>query len=102
MFDSNEIAEKALVRAEIIKRERAGRKRRVYAIISAAACLILIVGLSFLMPAIPGRIAAEPPDATSAALLAESGVGGYVFMGVTGFALGGAVTILFLKAKKKG
>lgn len=101
MFDSKEIAKRALQRAEVIKRERAARKRRIMAIASAAACLVLIVGLSVLIPAaLPDSAIPETPGATSATLLADGAVGGYVLIGVIGFVLGAAVVLLYHRTKK--
>lgn len=102
MFDSKEIARRALLRAEVIKKERAARKRTITAIVSTAASLALIVGLSFALPINPlESIAMDAPGITSGTLLAGGAIGGYVLMGVIGFVLGAAVVAVYIKKSKK-
>jgi len=102
MFDSKEIAERALARAEIIKQERAARKRKIYNAVSVAACLLLIVGMSFIIPKdVPDSFVLDTPGAVSATLLAGEAIGGYVLIGVIGFVLGVAVTVFCMKKARK-
>jgi len=100
MFDSREIAERALVRAEIIKKEQAVRKRKIYGVSAVAACLALVVGISFFIPSVaPGFVDYGSAGAHGAMLVDEAVIGGYVLIGVIGFALGAAVTIFCYKMR---
>ena len=100
MFNAKEIAERALLRAEIIKDERAVKKRRFYFAVASAASLALIVGLSFVITSTPVA-AVSTPDNTSAALLAGGSNGGYALIGVSGFVLGAAITAAYVKKARK-
>ena len=101
MFDSREIAERALRRAKIIKKERASGKRKIYAIAAVAACLALVVGLSFAIPTlIMDTVDYGEMVAHGAMLFGEAAIGGYVLIGIIGFALGAAVTLFCVKVLK--
>ena len=101
MRSNKEIAEEALRRAAINQKRKAVKRQRLYAVCSAAACIAVIVGLSFLLPSYKSGVVSEMPGVTSAVMLADAGAGGYIMMGVIGFALGAAVTLFVLKKKKK-
>lgn len=96
MRTDKEIAAEALRRAEGMRRARRSRQSRLFTGLAAAACLVLVVGLSFALSAVlPAQAPADADGGLySASLLLGSGVGGYVLVGVVGFALGVAVTLL--------
>ena len=100
MFNAKEIAERALLHAEIIKDGRAVKKRRFCFAAASAASLALIVGLSFVITSTPVA-AVSTPDNASAALLAGGSNGGYALIGVVGFALGAAITAAYVKKARK-
>ena len=103
MFDAKEIAERALLRADMIHNERASKKKKTYYAIISAVSLCVIVGLSFVIPSTlvaPEAITATS-DAVSAALLAGRAYGRYVLIGVIGFILGAAVTAAIARKLKK-
>jgi hypothetical protein len=100
MKSDKEIAREALKRAAVIREARARKKRRVYAVCCTAACLAVIVGLSFALPMI-NTDAAIPDGIYSATLFAGSAAGGFVIIGIIGFVLGVAVTLFFVRKQKK-
>jgi len=100
MRSNKEIAAEALRRAAENRRLNGEKKQRVYILSSIAACLAVIIGLSFCLPSVAG-VVSETPSAASATLLAGAGTGGYVLMGIIGFALGAAVTLFCVKTRKK-
>lgn len=99
MRSDKEVALEALRRGEIIRRRKAEKTRRIYTLCSVAACLALIVGLSFALPAVDGG-AATPEGLYGAALFSGGSAGGYVLMGVIGFVLGAIVVIFYKKNKR--
>ena len=88
----------AEVRRRIAEKERQKRRkqRRIVAISCIAACLAVIVGVSFAMPGIVGQI--EPGTSsgfeTAATILGGSTALGYIVIGLLAFVLGACVTIL--------
>ena len=88
----------AEVRRRITEKERQKRRkqRRIVAISCIAACLAVIVGVSFAMPGIVGQI--EPGTSsgfeTAATILGGSTALGYMVIGLLAFILGACVTIL--------
>jgi len=98
MFDSKEIAERALARAEIIKKEQAARKGKIYSITAVAASIALVLGLSFAISFVtPDPVDYIEMGAHSTMLVNEAVIGGYVLIGVLGLALGAAATIFCYK-----
>ena len=95
MRSDKEIAREALKRAAIIRDQRKKKKRGVYAICYAAACLLVIIGLSFALAGVNVN-AVVMGDAYSAALFAGNSTGGFVIIGIIGFALGAAGISLFM------
>jgi len=104
MLDNREIAEEVLRRMEIVKKMEAARavkrKRIIYTVLIAAACLALLVGLSFL-------IWANVPDASTAvthgidnSMFDRAIVGGYVLIAIIGFALGTVPVLFWCKWKR--
>ena len=83
-------------RAKEIERHKRLRRGRIIGVSSAAACLLVVGGLSFAMP---GIIAGLPESGyqgvgTAASIFYGGGALGYVLIGLLAFALGASVTIL--------
>jgi hypothetical protein len=96
-----EFVQEALRRAAWLRERRAAKRRRLSAVGAAAACLVVIAGLSFAIPgAVTGAGAVLTEGIYSASLFAGSAAGGYVIIGVIGFVLGVAIT-LFCRRKSK-
>lgn len=93
--DEERIAE---VKRRIAKKEQQQRlrRRRIISAVCIAACFAVIVGVSFAMPGIIGRI--EPGTSsgfeTAAMILGGSTALGYMVIGLLAFILGACVTIL--------
>ena len=93
--DEERIAE---VKRRIAKKEQQQRlrRRRIVSAVCIAACFAVIVGVSFAMPGIIGRI--EPSTSsgfeTAATILGGSTALGYMVIGLLAFILGACVTIL--------
>ena len=72
------------------------RRRRIVSAVCIAACFAVIVGVSFAMPGIIGRV--EPGTSsgfeTAATILGGSTALGYMVIGLLAFILGACVTIL--------
>lgn len=82
-----------------LKKQKAMHRRRIVGISSTAACLLLIVGLSLVMP---GIIARFPNSQTifygmTASVFHTNGRLGYILIGLLAFALGVCVTIFFYR-----
>ena len=88
----------AEVRRRITEKERQKRRkqRRIVAISCIAACLAVIVGVSFIMPGIVGQIepGASSGFETAATILGGGTALGYMVIGLLAFILGACVTIL--------
>ena len=88
----------AEVRRRIAEKERQKRRkqRRIAAITCIAACLAVIVGVSFVMPGIVGQIepGASSGFETAATILGGGTALGYMVIGLLAFVLGACVTIL--------
>ena len=88
----------AEVKRRIGEKERQQRlqHRRIVSAFCIAACLAVIVGVSFAMPGIIGRV--EPGTSsgfeTAATILGGSTALGYMVIGLLAFILGACVTIL--------
>ncbi|MCL1983430.1 MAG: hypothetical protein FWG53_10160 [Clostridiales bacterium] len=100
MRSNEEIAAEALRRSAASREKKAVRRQRVYAMSAACACIAVIVGLSLLLPSMPESVVSGMPSTAGAAVLAGSGAGGYVLMGIIGFVLGVAAVLISIKAKK--
>ena len=99
MRSDMDVAKEALRRADNLRKRKTERKRRVFGIYSVAACLMILVALSFAMPAIGGG-AAMQEGLYIGSIFANASVGGYLIIGIIGFILGAAVVIFFNKSKK--
>lgn len=98
MMSHEEFTDEVLCRADIIARRQAAKKRILYSSLAAASCLALIAVLSFAIPSIISDSAYyASAGAYGAMLFGGAAAGGYVLIGVVGFALGAAVTILCFK-----
>ena len=98
MRSDREVSREALRRAENIRERKAEIKRRVYGACGAAACLALVLAISFFIPSVENG-AAIPGGLYGASLFADSSVGGYALIGVIGFVLGAAVVIIYKRSK---
>ena len=78
-----------------IERQKRQRRNRLLAL-SAAACLAVIVGVSFAMPGISEKLVAGNYTEYETA---ASAVAGYIIIGLLAFVLGVCVTILCFKLK---
>lgn len=84
------------LRSKEMKRQKQVRQGRIISISFVAACLLLIIGLSFAMP---DMLVGLPSGAhiysgTAASIFDGSRAFGYVLIGVLAFSLGVSVTIL--------
>ena len=88
----------AEVRRRITEKERQKKRkqRRIVAISCIAACLAVIVGVSFVMPGIVGQITPGTSSGfeTAATILGGGTALGYMVIGLLSFLLGVCVTIL--------
>ncbi|MDL2238296.1 DUF4179 domain-containing protein [Christensenellaceae bacterium OttesenSCG-928-K19] len=100
MRTNKEITKEVQRRIAELREQKTKRKGRIYAAVSVAACIVLVVGLAVALPNIVPDTSPESLDMYNATLLAGSGAGGYVLIGVIGFVLGVVVTLLFSKIKK--
>lgn len=91
-------------RAAQIERQKRQRRNRIAALSSVAACLAVIVGLSFAMPGISEKlIAGDYNEYETTASIFSGSIAGYIIIGLLGFVLGVCVTVLcvHLKAFRK-
>lgn len=79
-----------------IKQQKRRQRQRITALMATAACLAIIVGVSFAMPALSEKLAGGYTAGYQAAagIFGSSAAAGYIAVGVLAFALGVAVTIL--------
>ena len=98
--DEERIAE---VKRRIAKKEQQQRlrRRRIVSAVCIAACFAVIVGVSFAMPGIIGRV--EPGTSsgfeTAATILGGNAALGYIVIGLLAFILGVCVTILCFRIR---
>ena len=94
----------AEVRRRIAEKERQKRRkqRRIAAISCIAACLAVIVGVSFVMPGIVGQIepGASSGFETAATILGGGTALGYMVIGLLAFILGVCVTVLCFRIRQ--
>jgi cobalamin biosynthesis protein CobD/CbiB len=98
MRTDRELAQEVLRRTETLRREKQKRSGRLYGILAATVCVVVVVGLSFALSAVMPNDVPVPgwQGAVSATLLLGAAAGGYALIGVIGFTLGVAVTLLCL------
>jgi len=101
MKSNKEIAAEARRRSAILRGQKLKKKRRIYAISAVAACLTLMAGLAFIIPVITDTAPTGAGGLYSAVMFAGGGLGGYVLIGVIGFALGGLVMFLYMRKSGK-
>lgn len=84
-----------------IERRKRQRRNRIAALSSAAACLAVIVALSFVMPGISEKHTAGDYAGyeTAASIFGGSAAAGYVVIGLLAFVLGVCVTVLCFRLK---
>ena len=94
----------AEVRRRITEKQRQKRRkqRRIVAISCIAACLAVIVGVSFIMPGIVGQITSGTSSGfeTAATILGGGTALGYMVIGLLAFILGVCVTILCFRIRQ--
>jgi len=85
----------AAVHDRATEMNRARRKRRTFFMGGGAGvlALVLIVLLASIMPSFQGRWAPDKSVTLQASVLADSGMLGYVVVGIVAFLLGIAVTV---------
>lgn len=84
-----------------IERRKRQRRNRIAALSSVAACLAVVVGVSFVMPGISEKLTAGDYAGyeTAASIFGGSAAAGYVIIGLFAFVLGVCVTILCFRLK---
>ncbi|MCK9268081.1 MAG: DUF4179 domain-containing protein [Alkaliphilus sp.] len=89
------------LRTKEIEGQKRIRRGRMLCIGSFAACLLLLVGLSFVMPGVMYSMSDDKYSnfGTAASIFDGSNFFGFVLIGFLAFALGISVTILFYKIK---
>lgn len=89
------------LRTKEIEGQKRIRRGRMLCISSFAACLLLLVGLSFIMPGVMDFMTDDEYVHldTAASIFDGSNFFGFVFIGFLAFALGVSVTILSYKIK---
>lgn len=94
-------------RVELIQKRTAELKRKkqqqLRACLSAAACLVLIVGVGMVMPDVMQKVSGGSITHTSgaASLVGEHAALGYILMGLLCFLLGITLTILLYQLRQK-
>ena len=85
-----------------IERQKRQRKNRIVALSSVAACLAVIVGAAFAMPAISEKLLVGDYAGYEAAasIFSSSAAAGYIIIGLLAFVLGVCVTVLCFKLRK--
>ena len=90
-------------RAAELERKKRERVARVLSFSAVAACLVMIIGLSFSIPRVMDTMdisgMARVTEGVNASLFATAGVLGYVVTGILAFLLGIAVTVLCFRLK---
>ena len=85
-----------------IERQKRQWRNRIAALASVAACLAVIVGISFAMPGIVERriVGDYAGYETAASIFSDSAAVGYIIIGLLAFVLGVCVTVLCFKLRK--
>ena len=90
-------------RAAELERKKRGRVARVLSFSAVAACLVMIIGLSFSIPRVMDTMdisgMARVMEGMNASLFATAGVLGYVVTGILAFLLGISVTVLCFRLR---
>ncbi|MCL2105529.1 MAG: hypothetical protein FWH26_00430 [Oscillospiraceae bacterium] len=95
---NEEITREILRRTGQLDVRDAQRKRRVYATLSAAAALVLVIGFAAAVPLlIPDGLWRETAENQTATMFASGEIGGYILVAVTAFAAGAAITLFCVK-----
>jgi len=99
MRTTDQQLQEILARAEIIRENRAQKKRIVIDAISVLCCLVLLAGASAALPSLDAAAGQSVSQHYGSLILGSSYIG-YVVIGVLAFALGVCVTLLCLHWKK--
>ena len=90
-------------RAAELERKKRERVARVLSFSAVAACLVMIIGLSFSIPRVMDTMdisgMARVMEGMNASLFATAGVLGYVMTGILAFLLGISVTVLCFRLR---
>ena len=88
-------------RAEEIKRQERHRYSRIAAAFSAAACLVVVLGLALAMPSITERFSGADYVGGMTASMFSSESLGYLLVGLLAFTLGVCVTVLCIRLHRR-
>ncbi|MCK9218360.1 MAG: DUF4179 domain-containing protein [Firmicutes bacterium] len=90
------------LRAKEIEDQKRIHRGRILCISSFAACLLFLVGISFVMPGVMGSMTDDGYTnfGTAASIFDGSNYFGFILIGFLAFALGVSVTILSYKIKQ--
>ena len=85
-----------------IEREKRLRRGRITMVTTAAACLVLIVGVSLAMPGIAAKIQSGDYSGfeTAASIFHGGAALGYIVIGLLAFLLGVCVTVLCFRLRQ--
>ena len=90
-------------RAAELERKKRERVANVLSFTAAAACLIMVIGLSFYIPRVTGKLDISGmtgvTEGMNASLFASVGTLGYVVTGILAFLLGISVTVLCFRLR---
>ncbi len=86
-------------RAREIEAKRSKQRNRVISVLALTASLLIIVGLSFIIPSVTASFtnAGYTQTGATASIFGGSSSLGYIMIGVLAFALGVVTTILFYR-----
>lgn len=103
MHSTSERVDAIEKRTNQIKQQQHGRRDSLTAVVAAAACLALIVGIGLILPGLMAHhsMTAAGSAGAAAGVFAVSGAAGYVLIGVLAFALGCGVTILCYRLRSR-
>ena len=85
-----------------IEREKRLRRDKITMVSAAAACLVLLIGASFVMPGIAANIQTGDYAGfeTAASMYGGSAALGYIVIGLLAFLLGVCVTVLCFRLRQ--
>lgn len=103
MMTDEERMKKIRKRTAEIKRQDNKKKQIFSEIISAAACLVIIISVGLYMPSLTQNLSFQNIRQTSAtaSIIARDGALGYIIMGILAFALGVCLTIFLYKIRER-
>ena len=96
-----EMADEVWRRVDASENSMREKRRKIYSIVTVAACLAVVIGLAIIVPSIPAEDAATIENTATGTLFSGSAVGGYVLVGVIAFMLGVIATLFCVKMRRK-